>query len=85
MNDEAKKRFNRLYLDDMEDITEFLEWLLKEFQFDEISKANDGRYWFVSNDTLEKWKNEDGWDKIMKGFSDETMVLLSKYEDSDVD
>jgi len=59
MNDKAKERFNKLYMDDVENITEFVEWVLKKYQFAEIFQAGDGRYWFASNETLNEWKSED--------------------------
>ena len=55
----AKKRFNELFLDDVENITEFMEWLLKKFGAEEIWPTRGGRSWKVSNDMLEEWKQED--------------------------
>ena len=66
MNDKAKETFNQLYLDDVENITEFMEWLLKKVGAEEVWPAKGGRHWSVSNEMLEEWKNEDKLHSVMK-------------------
>jgi hypothetical protein len=66
INKKAKERFNELFQDDVENITEFMEWLLKKFGAKEIWPIKDGRGWSVSNSMLDEWKQEDNLHSAMK-------------------
>jgi hypothetical protein len=55
---ETRKKIYKIYLDGVDDTTEFIEWIMRLFEIDELDKEDDGRYWFASNDVLNRWKEE---------------------------
>lgn len=65
-NEKAKERFDQLFMDDVENITAFIEWIMNKFGAKEIWDGDKGRTWFVSNRMLDEWKMEDKLHNEMK-------------------